>query len=241
VAIRAVIIDDEAPARQELSFLLKRLDWVEVVAEADNAQDGFSAILRLEPQVVFLDIQMPGKSGLELSKDLAQLRKPPYIVFTTAYDKYAIEAFDANALDYLLKPYHEARVLKAAHKVRSAVSEPEATAVRSSLERLPVRRGENTLLLPFEDIAVAFTDGRDVHVAARNEVFKTELSLQELELRLSPRNFFRCHRSYLINLDRVTEISPWFSGGYNLKLAGFAEPVMVSRKQAKEFRERVGI
>ena len=241
MAIKAVIIDDEAPARQELSFLLRKLGWVEVVGEADNAHDGFTAVLRLEPQVVFLDVQMPGKSGLELSKDLAQLKKTPHIIFTTAYDQYAIEAFNVDALDYLLKPYHEARVLKAAHKVRAAISEREDVPHRGGLERLPVRRGESTLLLPYEEIAAAFTDGRDVHVAARGELFKTELTLQDLETRLYTRNFFRCHRSYVVNLDRIVEITPWFNGGYNLKLSGFSEPVMVSRKQSKEFRERVGI
>lgn len=241
MAIRAVIIDDEAPARQELSFLLRKLGWVDVVGEADNAQDGLAAVLRLEPQVVFLDVQMPGKSGLELSKELAQLKRTPQIIFTTAYDQYAIEAFNVDALDYLLKPYHEARVMKAAHKARAAIAEQEDTPHRSGLERLPVRRGESTLLLPYEEIAVAFTDGRDVHVAARGEVFKTELTLQDLETRLYTRNFFRCHRSYLVNLDRIVEVLPWFSGGYNLKLTGFSEPVMVSRKQSKEFRERVGI
>ncbi|MDP3486773.1 MAG: LytTR family transcriptional regulator DNA-binding domain-containing protein [Bacillota bacterium] len=241
MAIRAMIIDDEAPARQELHFLLRKLGWVDVVGEADNAHDGFMMVLKLQPHVVFLDVQMPGKSGLELSKDLAQLKKTPYIVFTTAYDQYAIEAFNIDALDYLLKPYHEARVLKAAHKARGAIAEREDVPHRGGLERLPVRRGESTLLLPYEEIAVAFTDGRDVHVAARGEVFKTELTLQDLEARLYTRNFFRCHRSYLVNLDRIVEISPWFSGGYNLKLAGLAEPVMVSRKQSKVFRERIGI
>ena len=239
--IRAVIIDDEAPSRQELAFLLRKLGWVEIVGEADNAQEGYATVLRLEPQVVFLDVQMPGKSGLELSKDLSQLKKTPHIIFTTAFDKYAIEAFDVDALDYLLKPYHEARVLKAAHKARAAISENEDVQPRGSLERLPVRRGETTLLLPYEEIAAAFTDGREVYVAARGEVFRTEFTLQDLETKMYTRNFFRCHRSYLVNLDRIVEISPWLNGGYNLKLAGYNEMVMVSRKQSKEFRELVGI
>jgi len=241
MAISAVIIDDEAPARQELAFLLRKLGWIEVVGEADNAQDGFAVVLRLEPQVVFLDVQMPGKSGLEMSKDLSLLKKTPHIIFTTAYDMYAIDAFNVDALDYLLKPYHEARVLKAAHKARAAIDGDGDLAPRGGLERLPVRRGETTVLIPYENIAVAFTDGRDIYVAANGEVYRTDLTLQDLEAKMYARNFFRCHRSYLVNLDKIVEVSPWMNGGYNLKLSGYSEPVMVSRKQSKEFRERVGI
>lgn len=239
--VKAVIIDDEAPSRQELSFLLRKLEWIEIVGEADNARDGLTIVLSLEPQVVFLDVQMPGRSGLELSKDLLQLKRAPQVVFTTAYNQYAIEAFEVNALDYLLKPYNEARVLKAAHKVRVAIAEQDDTLSRASREKLPVRKGDAVVLLPYEEIAVAFTDGREVHVAARGELYRTDLTLQELEARFYSRNFFRCHRSYLVNIDRIKEISPWFSGGYTLKLEGLTDPVLVSRKQAKEFRERVGI
>ncbi len=241
MTIRAVIIDDEQPARQELIFLLRQLEWLEVVGEAETADEGLAVILALCPQLVFLDIKLPGANGLELAKEVAQLPDKPYVVFTTAYDSYAIAAFEVNALDYILKPYHEARVLKAAHKARVALSKEKAQAARPAKDRLAVRREEKVYILPYEDISLAFADGRDILIGAKQAVYKSELSLQELEDKLATHNFFRCHRGYLINLDKIKEISPWFSGGYVLKLDGFAADVPVSRKQVKEFRLRVGI
>jgi len=241
VAIRAVIIDDEQPARQELSFLLGQLEWLLVVGEAETADEGLAVILALCPQLVFLDIKLPGANGLDLAKEIAQLPNKPHVVFTTAYDSYAIAAFEVNALDYILKPYHEARVLKAAHKARVALDKEKAQPARPAKDRLAVRREEKVYILPYDDISLAFADGRDILIAAKQAVYKSELSLQELEDKLATHNFFRCHRGYLINLDKIKEISPWFSGGYVLKLDGFAADVPVSRKQVKEFRLRVGI
>jgi DNA-binding LytR/AlgR family response regulator len=241
VAIRAIIIDDEQPARQELSFLLRQLEWLEVVGEAETADEGLAVILALCPELVFLDIKLPGVNGLELAKEIAQLPDKPHVVFTTAYDSYAIAAFEVNALDYILKPYHEARVLKAAHKARVALDKGKAQVARPAKDRLPVRRDEKVYILPFEDISLAFADGRDILVGAKQAVYRSELSLQELEEKFATHNFFRCHRGYLINLDKIKEISPWFSGGYVLKLEGFPAEVPVSRKQVKEFRLRVGI
>jgi len=162
-------------------------------------------------------------------------------VFTTAYDSYAIQAFEVNALDYILKPYHDARVLKAAHKARVALDKTRAQAARFGKDRLAVRREEKVFILPYDDIALAFADGRDILICAKQVVYKSDLSLQELEEKFAMRNFFRCHRGYLVNLDKIKEISPWFSGGYVLKLDGFAQDVPVSRKQVKGLRLRVGI
>ena len=241
MSIRAVIIDDEQPARQELRYLLRQLEWLEVVGEAETADDGLALILALCPQLVFLDIKLPGADGLELAKEIAQLPDKPQVVFTTAYDRYAIQAFEVNALDYILKPYHEARVLKAAHKARVALDRTRAQAARPAKDRLAVRREEKVFILPYDDIALAFADGRDILVGAKQVVYKSDLSLQELEEKFAMHNFFRCHRGYLVNLDKIKEISPWFSGGFVLKLEGFAQEVPVSRKQVKEFRLRVGI
>ncbi|MBT9177252.1 MAG: Transcriptional regulatory protein YpdB [Firmicutes bacterium] len=241
MTVRAVIIDDEQPARQELSFLLRQLEWLEVVGEAETADEGLAAILALCPQLVFLDIKLPGANGLELAKEIAQLPDKPYVVFTTAYDSYAIAAFEVNALDYILKPYHESRVLKAAHKARVALDKGKVQAPRSAKDRLAVRREEKVYILPFEDISLAFADGRDIMIGAKQAVYKSDLSLQELEEKFTTHNFFRCHRGYLVNLDKIKEVSPWFSGGYVLKLDGFLAEVPVSRKQVKEFKLRVGM
>lgn len=240
--VKTVIVDDEAPAREELSWLLGKLDWVEIVGEADNARDALALVLGCSPQLVFLDVQMPGKSGIELCREFAQLPVRPQVVFTTAYDKYALEAFEVNALDYVLKPYNEARVWKAAHKARLAIEAREAQSkVGGAIERLAVRKDDKVFLLPYKDVDIAYADGRDVLVAAKGVHYKSDLSLQELEEKLASHNFFRCHRSFLVNLDKIREVSTWFNGGYALRLDGFSQPVVVSRKQAKEFRDRIGI
>jgi len=241
MAIHAVIIDDEQPARQELSFLLQKLGWLEVVGEAETADEGLALVFALCPQVVFLDIRLPGVSGLELAREIAQLPDKPHVVFTTAYDSYALAAFEVNALDYVLKPYHEARVLKAAHKARVALDKVKTPPNRPSQDRLAVRKEEKVYILPCGEISLAYAEGRDILIGSRQAVYKSDFSLQELEERFATHNFFRCHRGYLVNLDKIKEISPWFSGGYVLKLDGFSAEVPVSRKQAREFKLRVGL
>ncbi len=241
MTVRTVIVDDEAPARSELSWVLRQLSYIEVVGEAENANKALALILAESPDLVFLDVQMPGRNGIELSRELARLPKRPHVIFTTAYDQYAIEAFEINALDYLLKPYDDARVLMAANRAYRAILGDDKQKRTGSIERLAVRKDEKVFLLPFEEIALAYALGRDVLVCAHGVSYRSDCSLQELEQKLSQHNFFRCHRSYLVNLDRVKEVSLWFNGGYALRLEDFPEPVIVSRKQAKEFRERVGI
>ncbi|MBS3937957.1 MAG: response regulator transcription factor [Peptococcaceae bacterium] len=237
-----MIIDDELPARQELRFLLQKLPWLAIVGEAEDSATGLDMVLAEHPDLVFLDIAMPQRSGVDLCKELAQLPDPPQVVFATAYHHYAVEAFELCALDYVLKPYHAQRVYKAAHKARLAVAKKHSlTTVRAPLDRLPVRADEKVMLIPYDDIAVAYTDGRDVLVSVKGTVHKCELSLQELEERLQANNFFRTHRSYLVNLDKILEVSPWFSGSYVLKIEGTTLEVPVSRKQVKDFRARVGI
>ena len=239
--VKVLIIDDEEPARQELRYLLSALPWLTVVGEAENAPAGLAAIITLHPDLVFLDIQMPQQSGVDLCTEIAQLPEPPEIIFATAYHHYAIEAFELSALDYILKPYHLPRILKAAHKARATILKKRGASPRAALERLPLRLDDRVLLVPYVDIAVAYTDGRDVLVATKGAVHRSDLSLQELEERLAGHSFFRVHRGYLVNLGKIREISPWFNGSYMLKVEDFVAEVPVSRKQAKDFRLRLGL
>jgi len=241
VKVRVLIIDDEAPARQELRFLLSTLPWLTVVGEAENASEGLAAIVAYHPDLIFLDIEMPKQSGVDLCGEIARLEDPPEVVFATAYHHYAAQAFELCALDYILKPYHPPRVLQAAHKARLSVERKREAKPRAALERLPLRAADRMLLVPYEDISVAYTDGRDVLVASKGAIHRSDLSLQELEERLERHNFFRVHRGYLVNLGKIREISPWFSGSYVLKVEDFVSEVPVSRKQAKAFRLRVGL
>lgn len=236
--ISCIIVDDEVPARQELAFLMRNIDWVRIVGQAGSSAAALNLILTVQPQVILLDIQMPGPSGIELSKEISRLKNNPAIIFTTAYESYALQAFDVNALDFILKPYHETRVLQALNKARVFL---EDSIWNQFSPKLGVKKDEKLYLLPYQDIAVAYTDGRDVMVAGEGNIYKADTSLNELEARLPAERFFRCHRSFLINLEKVREIENWFSGGCLVRLDGCSQEVIVSRKQCKEFRERLGL
>jgi len=211
------------------------------VGEAADAANGLELVLAEHPEVVFLDIEMPQQNGVYLCTELAKLPDPPQIVFATAYHHYAVAAFDLCVLDYILKPYHAHRVYKAAHKAKAAIAKKRNLTARATFERLPARGDGTTVLIPYEDISVAYTDGRDVLIATKGAVHKCDLSLQELEERLEGHNFFRTHRSYLVNLGKIVSITSWFSGSYVLKMEATPLDVPVSRKHAKDFRARVGV
>lgn len=241
--ISCIIVDDEIPARKELAFLLRNIEWVRIVGEAGTAASALNLVLTAQPQVqvVLLDIQMPGQSGIELSKELSRLKNSPAVIFTTAYESYALQAFDVNALDFILKPYHETRVLQALNKARSFLEDSTRSNLSMFSPKLGVKKEEKLYLLPYQDIAVAFTDGKEVMVAGEGGIYRTDMSLNELESRLPAETFFRCHRSFLINLEKVREIENWFNGGCLVRLDGYGHDVIVSRKQCREFRERLGL
>jgi DNA-binding LytR/AlgR family response regulator len=237
MSITCIIVDDEAPAREELVYLLRNLEWVRIVGQSGDAATALNLILAVQPQVVLLDIHMPGLSGIELSKELSRMKSEPVIIFTTAYENYALQAFDVNALDFILKPYHETRVLQALNKAKAFLESKDRRP--SFTPKLGVRKEGKLYLLPYKDIAVAYTDEKGVMVASQANLYRVEMSLNELEVRLPSETFFRCHRGFLINLEKVREIENWFSGGYLIRVDGYGPQVMVSRKQAKEFRERL--
>ncbi|HYP15689.1 MAG TPA: LytTR family DNA-binding domain-containing protein [Opitutus sp.] len=244
--MKALLIDDERLARSELRRLLAAYPDLTVVGEAANAKQARDQLAQHRPDVMVLDVQMPGESGMEL---LAALEPPtPEVIFTTAYDEFAVRAFELNALDYLLKPVDPARLAAAMDKLRArrAGAGTPGDAARSARERLAaedkvfVREGERCWFVEVKSIRLLESEGNYTRVhfdAAQPQLFR---SLNAMEERLDPKYFFRANRRQIINLAWIDKIEPWFSGGLLVHLKGGAQ-VELSRRQAQEFRERMSL
>jgi DNA-binding LytR/AlgR family response regulator len=256
--LRVMVVDDEQLARDELCYQLERLDEVEIVAQAGNGLEALTAAARHEPDLVFLDIQMPGLSGFEVARRLLEHpEQPPLLVFVTAFDEHAIEAFEVNAVDYLLKPVDAGRleqaVTRARHRVRAARHEVVGDPVRDQLERLTrmvadrqVRRdqvaikvGERFLLVQAEEIIYASLADESINIVTGQVAGTSNYrTLDELQTRLDPDTFWRVHRSHLVNINKIKEIVPWFSRNYILRMKDAkGTEIPVSRSQTKRLRE----
>jgi two-component system LytT family response regulator len=248
MAIRTLIVDDEAPARERLKRYLADLEGVEVIGEAKDGAQAVEMIEGQSPDLVLLDIQMPGLDGFGV---VEALEKPPMIVFVTAYDQYAIRAFEIRALDYLLKPYSRNRLEKAIHRAREALAAGEdhgarlcallegLTAEGRYLTRLAVRDRHCVRVLDADEVDWIGIEDEQVVVHLGDQAYPVRRTLAELEARLDPHRFFRAHRAAIVNLDRVQEVIPWFKGSHILRLTTGAE-VDLSRTQARALRKILG-
>lgn len=246
--IHVLVVDDEAPARDELTFLLGRVPDVIVEDTAGNGQEALQKIFKLKPQVVFLDIQMPDMTGLAVCRELLNKLKAadlPIIIFATAYDQHALEAFEVNAVDYILKPFDEDRLQLTMEKVKRLLSQPASDSLnrilalleRPQVEKIPVELNERILLLNPEEIIYCYIAERHVMIKTLEQEYKTGYNLYDLEDKL---HFLRTHKSYLVNPDRVREVIPWFNGTYNLVMSDEkATTVPVSRTYLKEVRQKL--
>ena len=250
-AIRTIVVDDEKLARDRLAGFLAALDGVELVGQAQNGVEALALIEAERPDLVFLDVRMPGMDGFEVLK---ALRRPsPHVVFATAYDDYAIRAFEVQAIDYLLKPFARARVEEAVGRVRSRLATahpgPDLESVLRRLEeqqqkvyvtQIPVHSGKRILILPVSDVLWFAIEYRLVYAHTAERAFMTNYTLRELEERLDPALFFRAHKSSLVNLQHMKEIVPWFGGRYKLVMRNQAgSEVALSRTQARALRGRL--
>ncbi|GAA4005057.1 LytTR family DNA-binding domain-containing protein [Hymenobacter fastidiosus] len=244
----ALVIDDSRLARTELRRLLEAFPDVDVVGEARHADEARTRIQALTPDVLFLDIHMPGQNGFEL---LASLEAAPHVIFTTAYDEYALRAFEANALDYLVKPVMEARLATALEKARArlapsaatpaATAEPEPAAQPlTAQDQVFVKDGEQCWFVRLADVKLFEINGSYTQIYFENHRPLIPRTLQHLEARLDAKVFFRANRQQIINLKWVETIEPWFSNSLKIKLRGGPE-VEVSRKQSVLFRELLSL
>lgn len=238
---RVVIIDDERLARNELRRLLADFPDVEVVGEASNSVEGLEAIESLNPDLIFLDIQMPGETGFDM---LGKLDKAPKVIFVTAYDEYALKAFEINALDYLMKPVEPKRLADALQKVQQK-QEAEAAisgskTILGDKDQVFVKDGERCWFVKLSEVRMFESVGNYAKIYFGNNKPLILKSLNSLEERLDEKVFFRANRKYIINLKMIEKIEPYFNGGLLIDLAG-GEKIEVSRRQAVKFRDMMSL
>ncbi len=246
--ISAVLVDDEKLASDELAYLLKEYADVEVLATASNGLEAVKLIADLEPDLVFLDVQMPGLDGMGVIEKLRAQGVPlPYFVMATAYDQYAVEAFRLEALDYLLKPVEKDRLAMAVDRARKGIAEraktlspPDVSPAKPSLQRskLLVKSNHRNFIVDAQDVVYAtIDDGLITVVAASLEGQSNYRTIEELQSNLDPDMFWRVHRSYLVNIHRIKEVIPWFKSSFQLRMDDKKQTeIPVSRVQTKRLR-----
>lgn len=245
MSIRTIIIDDERLARNELKKLLQEFSEIEVIDEAANVNEGLEKIEQLSPDLIFLDIQMPGKTGFDL---LEELERSPRVIFTTAYDEYALKAFEVNALDYLLKPVEPRRLYDAIQKLHFEESkEPASSGIiinRNTLlgenDQVFVKDGERCWFVKLNEIRLFESVGNYAKVFFAGNKPLILKSLNALEERLDDKVFFRANRKHIINMRWIEKIEPYFNGGLLLELKG-GEKIEVSRRQTVKFKEMMSL
>ncbi|WP_296619515.1 LytTR family transcriptional regulator DNA-binding domain-containing protein [Marivirga sp.] len=239
--MKVLIIDDERLARKELSNLLAEYKDIEILGEAANADEAEEMIDKLNPDMIFLDIQMPGRTGFEL---LETLEKTPKVIFTTAYDEYALKAFEFNALDYLLKPIEPKRLTESVNKIRKEVEAQEEKQKNGSQltvnDQVFVKDGDNCWFVKLKDVRLFESDGNYIKVYFDKNKPMIHKSLNALDEKLDNKHFFRVSRKHIINLEWIDEIETWFNGGLMVKLKG-GDKVEVSRRQATKFKDLMSL
>jgi two-component system response regulator LytT len=252
--LSAVIVDDEQLARDELAFLLKNAGDVNILAQGKNGLEAVNLVKEHSPDLVFLDVQMPGLTGFEVARRLLEAGPASHIIFVTAYDQHAIEAFEVNAVDYLLKPVDPARLELALQRARGRMSVDRrrgpnndqlerivqlVTERQSRRERLAIKVGERFLLVQAEEIIYAsLVDDSITVVADQHAGISSDRTLDDLQARLDPAVFWRVHRSHLVNINKIKEIVPWFSRNYILRMKDVkATEIPVSRTQTRRLRD----
>ena len=258
MSLTALIIDDEPLARQELQYLLERAGGVEVLAQGTNGIEAVELIRTHRPDLVFLDVQMPGLDGFGVLKKLLDRKVPmPQVVFATAFNQYAVRAFEVNAIDYLLKPFDRKRVMQTIEKAQARLSAPSESASEAKLDALlrlveeqaqpvkansgkvVVRAQSRLLLVDQREICFASIEEGTISVVTRTvEGHSNCRTLEELMDQLDPETFWRVHRSYLVNIQHIREVVPWFKSSYQLRMDDAKKTeIPVSRAQTKRLRE----
>ncbi|MGF9698960.1 LytR/AlgR family response regulator transcription factor [Paenibacillus sp. MABNR03] len=263
--MRALIVEDEIPASEELNYLVQEHSQIEVVACLEDGLDVLKFLQEQEVDVIFLDINIPSLDGMMLAHHIGKFARKPYIVFTTAYKEHAAEAFELEAFDYILKPYDEKRIAAMLHKLETTFKRDHAGeeqgedgqthltdeppiqgAVHTASDagtgkRINLLRNDNIIVTDTADIYYAEAQEKVTKVYTKNGEFTMPVSITDFHGRLPQETFFRCHRSYLVNLSQIREIVPWFNNTYLLRLRDLEAEVPVSRGKVKEFRQLMRI
>ncbi|API93350.1 MULTISPECIES: LytR/AlgR family response regulator transcription factor [Virgibacillus] len=236
--IKVLVVDDEKLNREELIYLLATYPNVEIVGQANSGESCIMEAMKKKPDLVFLDVEMPGMNGMETAASLMELRHPPLLVFATAYPQFAVQAFRYEAVDYLLKPYDENQLGQTISRIEKMLVGPEERE-QEAANKLGIENEDGVFYADPTEILYVQSVEKQVKIVTKSNTFYTKKTLKDLEKRLNAFHFFRIHKSYLVNLNYVSQLTPWFNGAYNLRIAGRDEPLPVSRNYVKELREQL--
>ena len=238
--MKAIIVEDEFLAQQELSWLIRQHSQLQIEATFDDGLDVLKYLQNHQPDVIFLDINIPSLDGVLLAQNISKFAHRPHIVFITAYKEHAVEAFELEAFDYILKPYHEMRIITMLRKLENTLQQAASGGTdspRSQVHTINLTRDERIIVTDINDIYYAEAHEKMTFVYTRREEYVMSMNITEFCSRLPEEAFFRCHRSYCVNLSKIREIEPWFNNTYILKLRDLEFQVSVSRSKVREFRQ----
>jgi DNA-binding LytR/AlgR family response regulator len=239
---KVVIVDDEPPICDEIEYLLKKHPNYKTEKKFNQCFDALAYIIEFKPDILFLDIKMPGISGLEMARKLNELAKPPLIVFITAFQEHALEAFDTPAIGYITKPVTEENLANTLQKIDSLLVRYHPQQANHSKKICVIDNGR-ILPLDKQDIILAYVSERDVYIRTSQQQYTCNLTFKEVEAIISDEPFLRIHRQYIVNLDYIAEIVPWFHGSYMLRMKGSEqqENIPVSRTKVKLLKQLMGL
>lgn len=238
--MKCVIIDDELPAREELKYFINNFSNIKITGEFDNATEALKYIENHQIDVVFLDINMPKLDGMTFGKLLKKINKNVIIIFITAYRQYAVEAFELEAFDYLLKPYSEERIINTLNKL-SKIEIKESCSLKNNLNKITLWKAGKMKVISISDICFCEAMERETYVYTETDEYVCNISISEMYKKLEEENFFKSHRSYIVNLNKIIEIIPWFNSTYMIKVRGRKEDIPVSRNNTIKFKQIMGI
>ncbi|CAM2916200.1 LytTR family DNA-binding domain-containing protein [Hathewaya histolytica] len=233
--MNCIIVDDEYPAREELKYFIENFSSIKIIGEFDDSIKALEYIENNKPHIVFLDINMPKLDGVTLSRVLSKKKDEIIIVFITAYKQYAVEAFEVDAFDYILKPFSEERILRTLNKLKRL----ENSKVINS--RITLLKDNKMVVIDIEDICFCEARERETIVYTEEGEYISNSSISEFYKKLPKSHFFKSHRSYIVNIDKIVEIIPWFNSTYQVKVKNRDEVIPVSRNNINEFKAFMGI
>jgi two-component system LytT family response regulator len=234
-SVNCIIIDDEYPSIQELSYFITNFSSIKILDTFVDSIKALEYVQKHTIDVIFLDINMPKLNGLAFSRVINTLETKPILVFISAYSEYAIEAFEVAAFDYILKPYSESRITDTLKRLECSTSQKICN------NKMTLLKNNKMFVVNISDIYYCEANEHEVHVYTINDQYRVSSSISEFYKKLPPSTFFRCHRSYIVNIDKIIEIIPWFNSTYMLKLQGLNSDIPVSRQNILLFKQIMGI
>jgi DNA-binding LytR/AlgR family response regulator len=240
--ITVILVDDEKPSLDELEYILSKFDYVEIIGKYLDSQEALEKIKIQEPDLVFLDINMPVLSGMDIADKINKLNLNTSVIFSTAYDQHALSAFEKNAVDYILKPYDCDRILQAIRKFKKGMSDenkkiPISEKSSNVIRKMPIWKGDKIVFVNIEDILFCKVDEGEVFINTYTDTYTVNESLCSLEGKLPKEFFLKTHRSYIVNISKIEEVTPYFNHTLMIKVTGAKELIPVSRSNVKAFKD----